>query len=120
MRFIRSIATLVLAGTLLVSASGCSSEKVDATTATAIIDVRTPAEFASGHLQGAVNFDIEGGNFASQVATLDKNGTYLLYCHSGRRAGIALEQMLGMGFTKVTNLGGLEDAAAVTSLAIVQ
>jgi rhodanese-related sulfurtransferase len=120
MKFVRAIAGLVLAGTLVVSASGCATTKVDAATATAIIDVRTPAEFASGHLEGAINMDVEGGEFTSQVATLDKTGTYLLYCHSGRRAGIAMDQMASMGFPGVTNLGGLEDAAAVTSLPIVQ
>jgi rhodanese-related sulfurtransferase len=75
------------------SVSGCSSTKVDAATATAIIDVRTPA---------------------------DKAGTYFLYCHSGRRAGIATDQMKSMGFANVTNLGGMEDAAAATSLPIVR
>jgi rhodanese-related sulfurtransferase len=47
-------------------------------------------------------------------------GTYVVYCHSGRRAGIALEQMTDMGFKNVTNVGGLDAAATATGLPIVQ
>jgi len=47
---------------------------------TVLLDVRTPAEFATGHLTGARNVDIEGSGFASQIASLDKNATYAVYC----------------------------------------
>ena len=120
MKVVKSFAGLVLAGTLMFSVSGCSSTKVDAATATAIIDVRTPAEYAAGHLERAINIDVEGATFNEQVSALDKAGTYFLYCHSGRRAGIATDQMKSMGFANVTNLGGMEDAAAATSLPIVR
>ena len=50
-----------------------------------IVDVRTPAEFASGHIDGAVNIDIEGADFASQISALPKDGAYAVYCRSGNR-----------------------------------
>jgi len=73
---------------------------------TVLLDVRTPAEFATGHLTGARNVDIEGSGFASQIASLDKNATYAVYCHSGNRSGAALEQMAAAGFTHLYDLAG--------------
>lgn len=78
-----------------------------------IIDVRTPAEYAAGHVAGAINIDVEGGSFDSQIAQLDKNATYAVYCHSGRRSGIATTAMGSAGFTHVYNLkGGIADLQA--------
>ncbi len=73
---------------------------------TVVLDVRTPAEYASGHLPRAMNIDIEGANFANQIATLDKNSTYAVYCHSGNRSGAALEQMTAAGFSHIYDLAG--------------
>ena len=73
---------------------------------TVLLDVRTPAEFAAGHLTGARNLDIESSGFATQIASLDKNATYALYCHSGNRSGAALEQMAAAGFTHLYDLAG--------------
>ena len=103
---------------MTLSLTGCS-QNVDMSTVTAIIDVRTPDEYASGHVDGAVNIDWEGATFADEVAALDKNGTYLLYCRSGNRAGQAKAAMEQMGFTNVTNLGGYQDAAKATGLPLV-
>ena len=104
---------------LTLSLSGCSSQSVDMNTVTAVIDVRTPAEFAEGHLDGAANISWEDPTFADQVASLDKNGVYVLYCRSGNRAGQALEAMTSMGFSNLTNAGGVDDASALTGIAIV-
>lgn len=87
----------------------------------AVIDVRTPLEYSQGHLQDAKNIDIEGSNFASQINSLDHKANYVLYCHSGRRAGLALKYMKSNGFTgTLTNAGALADAADLTMLPIVQ
>lgn len=76
---------------------------------TTVIDVRTPEEFASGHLPNAVNIDIRGAGFATQVLALDKNGTYAVYCHTGNRSGVALQQMASAGFAHAFDLsGGIE------------
>ncbi|MEN9740735.1 MAG: hypothetical protein RLZ72_1001 [Actinomycetota bacterium] len=117
-RFLTAVAALVAVFGLTLTLSGCS-QNVDMSTVTAIIDVRTPDEFASGHVDGAVNIDWEGATFADEVAALDKHGTYLLYCRSGNRAGQAKAAMEQMGFTHVTNLGGYQDAANATGLPLV-
>jgi phage shock protein E len=74
-----------------------------------IIDVRTPEEFAAGHLDGAVNYDIEGGQFSALIADLPTDGAYIVYCHSGRRSAIAAQTMIDAGFTTVYDLGGIVD-----------
>jgi len=71
---------------------------------TIVLDVRTPAEFASGHLPQAKNIDIEGPDFATQIAALDKSATYAVYCRSGNRSGTALEQMAAADFTHTYDL----------------
>lgn len=77
-----------------------------------VIDVRTPAEYAAGHVAGALNIDVEGGDFASQIASLDPKGAYLVYCRSGRRSAIAADQMAAAGFNDIVDAGGLEPLVA--------
>jgi phage shock protein E len=75
-----------------------------------VIDVRTPSEFASGHLTHAVNIDVNGDTFDSQVSALPKDNTYFVYCHSGNRSAVATARMSKAGFTKLYNLtGGVAD-----------
>jgi rhodanese-related sulfurtransferase len=105
---------------LTLGLSGCSSQTVDMSTVTAVIDVRTPAEFAEGHLEGAVNINIEDPTFADQVSTLAKDGTYVVYCRSGNRSAQAIDAMTSMGFTDLTNAGGYLDASNLTGLPLVQ
>ena len=76
------------------------------TPALIILDVRTPVEFAEGHLAGAVNIDWESGHFAEDIAMLDKDARYLVYCKTGIRAGYAAATMLQAGFTHVVNMAG--------------
>jgi rhodanese-related sulfurtransferase len=105
---------------LTLGLSGCSSQTVDMNTVTAVIDVRTPAEIAEGHLDGAININWEDIGFADEVSALDKDGVYVLYCRSGNRAGQAIDAMTSMGFTNLTNAGGVDAASAFTGLDIVQ
>ena len=70
-------------------------------------------------VSGAINYNLEDGTFEKALPTLDPSKHYNLYCHSGRRAGIALSLMTSKGFTSVTNLGGIADAAKSTGLAVV-
>lgn len=72
-----------------------------------VLDVRTPAEYASGHLEGALNIDVNGAEFRNRIAGLDSNRTYYLYCRSGNRSQRAAEIMREAGFTSVYNIGGL-------------
>ena len=73
---------------------------------TTILDVRTPAEFAEGHLPGAVNMDVEDPSFQQQAATLNPSGTYAVYCRSGNRSGIAVSYLVSQGFASVYHLDG--------------
>lgn len=70
------------------------------------LDVRTPGEFAEGYIQGARLIDFQSGNFENEIATLDKNATYAVYCRSGNRSGQAVKVMQEAGFTNVFNMNG--------------
>lgn len=118
-RFFKLAAAILVALTATLSLTSCSAEKVDMASVAAVIDVRTPVEFTSGHLEGAVNFDIQGMSFMDELATLDPNATYLVYCRSGSRAAAAVDTMKSMGIDNVTNLGSVNDAASATGLAVV-
>jgi len=77
-----------------------------------ILDVRTPGEFAEGYIDGAHNIDFQSGNFENEIATLDKNATFAVYCRSGNRSGQAAKIMHDAGFHNVYNLeGGVIDWA---------
>jgi rhodanese-related sulfurtransferase len=104
------------------SLTACSTaEPVDLSTVAAVIDVRTPEEISSGYLEGALKFDFQGPNFASEIATLDKSKDYVIYCRSGNRAGGAINFMKQNGFTgTLTNAGSLDDAASATGLPVVR
>jgi len=105
-----------------VALAGCaSSEPVELSEDTVIIDVRTPAEFASGHLDGAVNIDVQSPDFAAQIMELDPNGEYFVYCRSGNRSGQAIAQMNQMGFNgeNLTNGGSVQNASDLSGIDIV-
>jgi rhodanese-related sulfurtransferase len=106
----------LLVGTTSVLA-GCSSAGLPA--GTVVVDVRTPAEFAAGHLAGATNIDIQATTFAARVAKLDKTVPYFIYCHSGNRAGQAITAMKSAGFTNLTNGGGIDTATQTSGLKVV-
>ena len=70
------------------------------------LDVRTPGEFIEGHIDGAQLIDFQSGNFEKEIASLDKDQTYAVYCRSGNRSGEAVKVMSEAGFTKLYNLDG--------------
>ena len=71
-----------------------------------ILDVRTPQEFAEGHIAGAVNIDVSSPDFAQQVSELDPEGTYAVYCRSGNRSRTAMAVMQDAGLSDVFGLEG--------------
>ena len=77
----------------------------------AVIDVRTPEEYAEGHVEGATNIDVQATDFDDRVAELDRDTTYVVYCRSGNRSAAAAERMREAGLTVVDG-GSLEDMAA--------
>jgi len=73
------------------------------------IDVRSAEEFNSGHLQNAVNIPHDQIIEGIKVVSSDKNAPINLYCRSGRRAKVALNELKKAGYTNVTNHGGYDD-----------
>ena len=71
-----------------------------------IVDVRTPEEFVSGHIEGALNIDFNSGNFANEITRLNPSENYAIYCRSGSRSGQAASIMHKAGFHDVSNLNG--------------
>ncbi len=66
-----------------------------------ILDVRTPQEFAAGHLKGAVNIDIYQDNFYTRIDKLDKKTSYMVYCRTSNRSGVTVTYMKQKGFALV-------------------
>lgn len=88
-----------------------SAEAVEMLADRTVIDVRTPEEFAAGHIVGALNVPVEASDFGDRIATFDRDQPYILYCRSGRRSAIAAGIMAKSGFTDIVDAGGLEPLA---------
>ena len=102
---------LGLGVSMLGAAAGCSDTDpaiADQAAGRTLIDVRTPAEFAGGHLQHALNIDVQSPTFNTDIGRLDRGGKYLVYCRSGSRAEAAITTMRGLGFTDLINGGGFD------------
>ena len=83
----------------------------------AVIDVRTPDEFAAGHIDGAINVPLDQiQNGSAHLEALKKGDPILLYCRSGRRSGIAKELLEQQGYSKLTNGGGVSGLAKQLNL----
>ncbi len=71
-----------------------------------VLDVRTPQEYRSGHIAGAINIDFYAPDFPKRLDKLDKNKTYVVYCRSGHRSGQAVSLMRQLGFTHIYDVQG--------------
>jgi len=71
-----------------------------------ILDVRTPAEFAAGHIEGALNIDFKNVNFAAEISKLDTSKTYLVHCRSGARSTRSLVVFKEKGFKTIIHMNG--------------
>lgn len=112
--------SMVLGLVLLLGLTACASTSAEPPAADAVvIDVRTPAEFAEGHLEGAVNIDLQSGSFEQQIAELPLDGDYVVYCRSGNRSAQAVEIMTKLGFENLSDAGGVQAASQSTGLRIV-
>jgi phage shock protein E len=70
-----------------------------------IIDVRSPGEFNSGHLPGAINLPLDDIETSLPTKVKDKSRPLLLHCASGMRSGMAQRKLKGLGYTNAFNLG---------------
>jgi rhodanese-related sulfurtransferase len=73
---------------------------------TVILDIRTPEEYAEGHIEGSLNIDFYEEDFAAQIGQLDRDVEYAVYCRSGNRSGQAMELFADLEFNAVHELGG--------------
>ena len=104
----------VLALAACTGGSGSSGQTLDAAAfadladspGVVVLDVRTPEEFASGHIPDAVNIDVSASDFASRVGALDADANYAVYCRTGNRSATAMQIMQDAGFGSVAHLGG--------------
>jgi len=119
---VRLVSTVAIVLGLSVGAIACSSNEEPNNTydRSIILDVRTPEEFAAGHLDGAILVDIKDPSFDTKLAALDPSVAYVVYCRSGNRSAQAVERMKAAGFTDLTDLGSLENASSETGIAIVK
>lgn len=120
MKILKFLAAALIALFAIGSLTACATQTEDPTAYAAIIDVRNPEEWATGHLEGAVRIGIADADFAQQLEALDKSADYYIYCRSGNRAGQAIDYMQSAGFTgKLVNGGAVANAAGQTGLAVV-
>lgn len=133
----RAIAVGMLVGAAALGVAGCSSSDAATSSGAAapaasaqansaqipadalVIDVRTPAEYDAGHLQGAQNINVESSDFAAEVGALPKDQTYVVYCRSGNRSAVAVKEMSGLGFTSLIDAGSVSEASSATGLPVV-
>jgi phage shock protein E len=73
---------------------------------TTVVDVRTPEEFASGHIDGAINIELGSPGFDDLLEQMDRDATYAVYCQSDNRSGQAVQRMVEAGLTSVYHLDG--------------
>lgn len=116
----RAVGLVIVALVALVGLSACASQDpVEIGSDAVIVDVRTPSEFAEGHLEGALNLDVSSATFAEDVAALPQDGEYVLYCRSGNRSGQATRLMTDLGYPNVVDAGSVANASKLTGLAVV-
>ncbi len=100
---------MVLAGALV----GCfcpKGGKMKLPDNAVLLDVRRIEEFNAGHIDGAVL--VPHDTIAEKIGAVvpDKNAPVYIYCRSGRRSAIAVEAMKKLGYTNLTDLGGMDEA----------
>lgn len=89
----------------VVSVAALQSELGSKTTVQ-LVDVRTPQEWDTGHIEGAKHIDRFSDDFKAEVDKLDKDKPVRLYCAGGGRSEEAREILRGMGFKDVRDLDG--------------
>ena len=121
-RIIIAVSVALMLISLLVGCSGGNSKNayeqitpaeakalMDSEEGYIILDVRTPEEFAAGHIEGAILIpDYEIGEKAESILT-DKDQLILVYCRSGRRSKNAANELATLGYTNIKEFGGIND-----------
>jgi len=74
-----------------------------------VVDVRTAAEYAQGHIPGAISLPNESIGTEQPALLPDKSAEILVYCRSGHRSRLASEKLVAMGYTAIYDFGGIID-----------
>lgn len=69
-----------------------------------LVDIRTPAEYTQGHIEGAKLINYYDDRFLEEMSKLDTDTTILIYCRSGSRSSRAASQLKALGFSRIVNL----------------
>lgn len=83
-----------------------AAELINTDGSVTVIDVRTPGEFASGHIKGAKNISINSRDFSNALSALDKDVTYVVHCRSGGRSRASLKTFRKLGFKNIVHMDG--------------
>lgn len=109
----KKLLSVLLGGAMALSAgSALASQRADAAwelieSGALVVDVRTPEEFAQGHLDNAINIPLN--TVETGFADIAKDRSIVVYCRSGNRSGMAMESLVKQGFINVHNGGGLSE-----------
>lgn len=110
---------MLILSTMLVSACGSSpsvasqkitpndyvSQYVDTSATHLLVDVRTPEEFADGHIAGSVNIPLQVLN--TRMIEIPTDIPVVIYCRSGNRSGQAMQILADADYTQIYDLGGI-------------
>lgn len=83
-----------------------AAELMKKDTSIVVIDVRTPSEYATGHLPNSVNIDFKSATFADELKKLDPSKAYLVHCRSGGRSTSSLDTFKELAFKHIIHLDG--------------
>ncbi len=110
---LKKLLALILGGAMALPAtSAIASERADTAwqlveSGALLVDVRTPAEFAQGHLDNAINIPLD--TVETGFNDIAKDRSIVVYCRSGNRSGIAMQSLVKQGFINIHNGGGLSE-----------
>lgn len=93
-----------------ISPAGYQNQFTTNSTSHLLIDVRTPEEFATGHIRGAVNIPVD--SLESRLNEVPGEQPIVVYCRSGNRSATASQILAQAGYTSIYDLGGLNDWTA--------
>ena len=86
--------------------AAAAAKLIEAPQPPVVLDIRTPEEFAAGHIEGAVNVDFKGADFKAELGKLDRDQPYLLHCRSGSRSTSSKPVFTELGFKSIYHLDG--------------
>ena len=110
MRIITTVLILIALAGVFAGCLGLKGGNMKLPDNAVLLDVRRIEEFNAGHIDGAVL--VPHDTIAEKIGAVvpNKNTPVYVYCRSGRRSAIAVEAMEKLGYTDLTDLGGMDEA----------